>query len=88
MLVNQYEDHLWREHFRVNRNTFHFICGLVGSQMMRQDTILRQAIPVEKRVAVALWRLATGNSSLIAIFTHGTSLQRKATYGKGKIGAK
>ena len=28
---------------------------------IRQNTILRQVITVEKRVAVALWRLATGN---------------------------
>ncbi|XP_031557719.1 protein ANTAGONIST OF LIKE HETEROCHROMATIN PROTEIN 1-like [Actinia tenebrosa] len=62
LLNNRNLDHLWREHFRVNRNTFDFICGIVGPYMSKQDTILRQAIPVEKRVAIALWRLATGNS--------------------------
>lgn len=56
------EDHLWHEHFRVSRNTFHYICGLVRPYMVKQDTLLCEAIPVEKRVAIALWRLATGNS--------------------------
>ena len=46
----------------MSRNTFEHICGLVGPELVRQNTILRQAISVEKQVAVALWRLATGNS--------------------------
>ena len=53
LLVNRYQDHLWREHFRVSRDTFEYTCGLVGPQLMRQNTILREAITVEKRVAVA-----------------------------------
>ena len=54
LVVNHYQDHLWREHFRVSRDTFEYICGLVGPQLIRQNTILRQAITEEKRVAVAL----------------------------------
>lgn len=61
-ILNQYENNIWREHFRVSRQTFHFLCTLVGPHLVRQNTNMRQAIPVEKRVAVALWRLATGNS--------------------------
>ena len=57
LLLNRYQDHLGREHFRVSRDAFQHICGLVGPQLMRQNTILREAITVEKRVAVALWRL-------------------------------
>ena len=61
-VANRYLDHLWREHFRVSRDAFEHICGLVGPELVRQNTILRQAISVEERFAVALWRLATGNS--------------------------
>ena len=62
LVVNHYQDHLWREHFRVSKDTFEYISGLVGPQLvLHQNTILRQAITVEKRVASALWRLATGN---------------------------
>ena len=62
MVLNQYEDNLWRKHFRVSRETFRYICDLVGHHLVRQDTNMRRAIPVQKRVGVALWRLATGNS--------------------------
>ena len=71
LVVNHYQDHLWREHFRVSRDTFEYICGLVGPQLIRQNTILRQAITVEKRVAILLWRLATGNSYRTVGLTFG-----------------
>lgn len=71
LLNNRAEDHLWRENFRVNRNTFQYICGLVRQNITKQDTILRNAIPVEKRVAIALWRLSTGNSYRTVALTFG-----------------
>ena len=74
LVVNRYQDHLWREHFRVSRDTFEHICGLVGPELVRQNTILRQAISVEKRVAVALWRLATGASYRTVGLTFGIGL--------------
>ena len=61
MLQNNYMNHLWREHFRISRQTFDFICNLVRPDLTRQDTVMRRAVSVEKRVAVALWRLATGD---------------------------
>ena len=71
LAVNRYQDHLLREHFRVSRDTFEHICGLVGSELARQNTTLRHAISVEKRVAVALWRLANGNSYRTVGLTFG-----------------
>ena len=62
MVLSHYENNMWREHFRISRQTFRFVCDLVRPHLGRQDTNMRRAIPVEKRVAVALWRLATGNS--------------------------
>ena len=62
MVLSHYENNIWREHFRISRQTFRFVCDLVRPHLARQDTNMRRAIPVEKRVAVALWRLATGNS--------------------------
>ena len=29
MLLNQYANNIWREHFRISRQTFQFICNLV-----------------------------------------------------------
>ena len=31
---------------------------------MKQDTNVREAFPVETRVAIIVWRLATGNTQL------------------------
>ena len=71
MLLNQYEDNIWREHFRVSRQTFRYICDLVGHHLLRQDTNMRRAIPVERGVGVALWRLARGNSYQTTGLTFG-----------------
>ena len=60
LLNDRVIDHWWKENFRVSRGTFEFICQLVGPNMERQNTRMREAIPVDKRVAASLWRLATG----------------------------
>ena len=62
MLNNRVLHSPWKKHFIVSRGTFDYICGIVSCDIQRQNTRLRQAIPVQKRVAVALWRLGSGNS--------------------------
>lgn len=57
-----YDDVVWRENFRVSRATFEYIVQLVDAELSRRDTPFRNAVPIEKRVAVSLWRLATGDS--------------------------
>ena len=52
----------WKENFRISRRTFEYIVRVVGPDLSRRDTKLRQSIPVNKRVAVALWRLTTGET--------------------------
>ncbi|OAE25155.1 hypothetical protein AXG93_3217s1730 [Marchantia polymorpha subsp. ruderalis] len=46
--------------FRMSRPTFELICEDLGSIVAKEDTMLRAAIPVKQRVAVCIWRLATG----------------------------
>ncbi|KAL2636016.1 hypothetical protein R1flu_007495 [Riccia fluitans] len=46
--------------FRMSRPTFEAICQDLGSIVAKEDTMLRAAIPVKQRVAVCIWRLATG----------------------------
>ena len=43
----------------MNRETFVYICGQLRSRIQRVNTRMRQAISVEKRLAVTLWCLAT-----------------------------
>jgi len=61
MLNDRSLDGWWKENFRVSRATFEYICRLVGPALSRQDTAMRAAGPVEKRVSTSLWRLATGD---------------------------
>ncbi|KAI4316500.1 hypothetical protein L6164_024480 [Bauhinia variegata] len=47
--------------FRMGRATFDMVCEELNSVIAKEDTTLRNAIPVRQRVAVCLWRLATGD---------------------------
>uniref|UniRef100_A0A672HMP7 Protein ANTAGONIST OF LIKE HETEROCHROMATIN PROTEIN 1-like n=2 Tax=Salarias fasciatus TaxID=181472 RepID=A0A672HMP7_SALFA len=49
----------WLLNFRMRRTTFRHLCELLRPKLTRQDTRYRRAVPVELRVAVCLWRLAT-----------------------------
>ena len=46
----------------MKHSTFLAIVELVRPRLEKRDTQLRKAIPIEKRVGVALWRLSNGNS--------------------------
>ena len=48
----------WKENFRVSPETFTYLCDELKFVLGRQDTQLRHALSVEKRVAIALWRLS------------------------------
>lgn len=50
----------FRKAFRMSRATFDMICDELNSVVAKEDTMLRAAIPVRQRVAVCIWRLATG----------------------------
>lgn len=56
-----YPDEEFKKQFRMGRATFDMICEELNSAIAKEDTTLRTAIPVRQRVAVCLWRLATGD---------------------------
>ena len=45
----------------MSQDTFRDIVRVVQPALEKRDTQFRRAIPIEKRVAIALWRLSTGN---------------------------
>ncbi|XP_021804919.1 protein ALP1-like [Prunus avium] len=53
-------DDEFREAFRMSKATFDMICEELDSAVTKKNTMLRDAIPVRQRVAVCIWRLATG----------------------------
>ena len=79
---DQYFREIWRRDFQSSVETFDFIKNLVKDKMEKQNTFFRKAIPLEKRVAVALWRLATGSSyrSISKVFGIGLTFVAKIVY--------
>ena len=57
----EYQDR-WRSLFRLSTASFEHVVNLVRPLMLKRNTNFRQAIPIEQRVAIALWRLATGST--------------------------
>lgn len=55
-----YPEEDFKKWFRMTRQTFDMICDELNSVIAKEDTTLRNAIPVRQRVAVCIWRLATG----------------------------
>ena len=55
--------------------TFNLLVKELKPSVERRDTTLRRAVPVEERVAVTIWRLATNveHRTLAALFGLGRS---------------
>ncbi|KAK7411901.1 hypothetical protein VNO78_03345 [Psophocarpus tetragonolobus] len=51
----------FRRWFRMSKSTFDMICDELEAVVTKKNTMLRDAIPVRQRVAVCIWRLATGD---------------------------
>ena len=62
LLANRDMDTLWKIHFRVTRPTFNALWDLAQGDLQKQHTRMRSPVSVEERAAVALWRLALGDS--------------------------
>ncbi len=55
-------DMLFIEHFRMTHGVFHDLCDKLRPHVQRRDTRRRPAVPAELRVAVAVYRLAHGQT--------------------------
>lgn len=62
LLANPALNFLCKEHFRVTRETFEYLCDLVRVDLQKQHTRFRSSVSMEEGVGLALWQLATGNS--------------------------
>lgn len=49
----------WLTNFRMSEATFNYICAELCNEIERNDTVMRNSIPVNVRVAITLWFLAT-----------------------------
>jgi hypothetical protein len=69
ILQDERQSRYWKEHFRMQKTTFLRLVEMVRPEICKRNTVFRDAIPPEKRVAIALWRLA-GGASFRTIATH------------------
>ena len=63
----------WNADFRMSGESFQKLVQLISPALVKRDTQFRRAIAVEKRFAIAIWRLSTGNSfrSMAKVFAVG-----------------
>lgn len=57
--MDTFSPHNWVENFHMKKETFVYLCNKVRPIIFRQNTRFRQAISVERRVAIMLWCIAT-----------------------------
>ncbi|XP_065435194.1 uncharacterized protein LOC135978000 [Chrysemys picta bellii] len=62
IVLQVWDDSQWLQNFRMRKGTFMELCDLLSPALKRQNTKMRAAFTVEKRVAIALWKLATPDS--------------------------
>uniref|UniRef100_R4G9P6 DDE Tnp4 domain-containing protein n=1 Tax=Anolis carolinensis TaxID=28377 RepID=R4G9P6_ANOCA len=62
LLASQLGDGEWTRCFRMSREAVLELAERLRPVLQREDTNMRSAIPVDKRVALTLWKLATSDS--------------------------
>ncbi|KAG6930721.1 hypothetical protein G0U57_003015, partial [Chelydra serpentina] len=62
IVLQVWDESQWLRNFRMRKCTFMELCELLSPALKRQDTRMRAALTIQKRVAIALWKLATPDS--------------------------
>nr|GEY40120.1 hypothetical protein [Tanacetum cinerariifolium] len=55
----------FRKAFQMGKDTFELICNELTAAVAKENTMLRDAVPVRQRVAVCIWRLASGIPNVV-----------------------
>ncbi|XP_053186639.1 uncharacterized protein LOC128369588 [Scomber japonicus] len=59
VVVPTFSDEQWVQNFRMSKETFAYLCQRVQPALEKQDTNYRLCVPLQQRVAIAVWKLAT-----------------------------
>uniref|UniRef100_A0A8C3PC11 Putative nuclease HARBI1 n=1 Tax=Chrysemys picta bellii TaxID=8478 RepID=A0A8C3PC11_CHRPI len=62
IVMEVWDDEQWLQNFRMRKATFMGLCEELAPTLQCKDTRLRAVLPVEKRVAIAVRKLATPDS--------------------------
>ena len=60
----------WLTKFRMSQAIFDYICTELHNEIERNDTVMRNSIPVQVRVAITLWFLATNADIYLGFLKH------------------
>nr|XP_048700750.1 uncharacterized protein LOC125634278 [Caretta caretta] len=81
IVLRVWDDSQWLQNFCMLKATFLELCELLSSTLKHRNTKMRPALTVEKRVAIALWKLAmpdcywsVGNQFGVGKSTEGTAV--------------
>lgn len=67
IVLQEFTDEDWKSNFRVSRRSFVKLCGLTESFMSPNAVTVREAIPLQMRVAIVLYRLgSSGEYRMVA----------------------
>ena len=84
-VMNHYDDRQWSRNFRMKKATFLKLCHELRPYLEKESTNWKEPISVEKRVAVAIWRMATPceyrTISLLFGIGRSTACKRKNSVG-------
>nr|XP_055023093.1 uncharacterized protein LOC129413421 [Misgurnus anguillicaudatus] len=61
VIVPGFTNSQWLENFRMSEETFVYLCNKLRPAISRNDTNFRVCVSPRKRIAIALWKLATGS---------------------------
>ena len=59
LACDTYSDDEWYRNFRISRNTFHFLVDELRMDIVRQDTVIQNAVEVRKKIALFLYFIAS-----------------------------
>ena len=59
IVTEEFTDELWIQNFRMTRDTFNELCDAIEPLVEPHMSCPREAVPTRKRVAIALYKLAT-----------------------------
>ncbi|XP_054830360.1 uncharacterized protein LOC129326222 [Eublepharis macularius] len=62
IVLRHWDEHRWIRRFRMSKGTFLELVSALRPTLQRKTTTFRSPISVERRVAVAIWWLASGTS--------------------------
>jgi len=59
VVLTEYDDEDWKKNFRMTRRSFNKLCGFMEGVMKPEVVTVRAPIPLEMRVAIVLYKLAS-----------------------------